>query len=109
MSLLQSYVDAMREGDAQRAAALFSEDALFHDEAPRAVGMDPLVAKGREAIQELFSRLVANGGLRIESVCICRNAMRYDVVVTEEMVVKTLGVATEEGGLITEYQVRAVM
>ena len=109
MSALQDYVDAMREGNARKAAALFSEDALFNDEAPKAVGMDPLVAKGREAIQELFSRLVANGGLKIECVCICGNAMRYDIVVTEDLVVQTLGVATEADGLIAEYQVRAVI
>lgn len=107
MSLLQQYVEGLRDGDAEKLAAVFSADALFNDEAPSAMGMDAIVLNGADAIRENFSGLLANGGMNIQNVCICGPAMRYDIVLSPDFSIRALGVATEKDGKIVEYQVRA--
>ncbi len=107
MSLLQTYIDGLRAGDASLVASIFSEDALFNDEAPVAMGMDPIVLNGRAAIEENFGAMLGGGGLNLADVCILDNVMRYDIVIAEGMVVKALGVATVKDGQVVEYQVRA--
>ena len=83
-------------------------DALFNDEAPRAMGMDAIVLKGAAAIRENFSGLLANGGMNIENVCINGNAMRYDIVLSPDFSIRALGVATVENNRIASYEVMAV-
>jgi len=107
MSLLQTYIDGICEGDADKVASVFAENALFNDAAPEAMGMDPLVFNSREGIKENFAGLLANGGLNVQDVCIVGHSVRYDIVLAPEMVVKALGVATIENGQIVEYQVGA--
>ncbi len=108
MSLLESYVEGLREGDAEKIGSVFSDDALFHDDAPRTVGMDPIILRGRAAIVENFAKLTAGGGLTIDNVAFNENSMRYDIVMSPEMSICCLGVYKEEGGKIAEYFVTAV-
>ncbi len=108
MSLLEPYVEGLRSGSAEKMGAVFSDDGLFHDEAPATVGMDPIVLKGREAIVDNFRSLLANGGMVVEDVAYNANALRYDIVMGPEMRIRCLGVYQERDGLITEYFVTAV-
>jgi ketosteroid isomerase-like protein len=107
MSLLKTYIDGLKKGDAEQVASVFTEDAVFNDKAPEAMGMDAIVLQGKVAIQENFTGLLANGGLTIEDVAFCGNAVRYDIVIAEGLVVKALGLATETDGLISHYEVEA--
>ena len=107
MSLLEPYVEGLRGGDAQKMGAVFAEDALFHDEAPKSVGMDLIELRGRAAIVESFSKMLAGGGMTVEHVAFNGNAMRYDIVMSPDLSIRCLGVYTERDGLITEYRVTA--
>lgn len=108
MSLLESYVLGLRSGDAEKMGAVFAEDGLFHDEAPTVAGMDPIILNGRAAIVENFGALLANGGITIDNVAFNQNAMRYDIVMSPDFVIRCLGVYQDRDGLITEYRVTAV-
>jgi hypothetical protein len=113
MPLLQSYVDGLREGDADKVASVYSETALFNDEAPSAMGMDPIVLNGRDAVRDNFAALMGGGGMDIQNVCIMEDTnknievMRYDIVLGEGLAIKALGVATVKDGEIVDYQVQA--
>ncbi len=107
MSLLQAYCDYVKAGDVKKVASLFTEDAYFLDEAPVKLGLDPIEANGKKAIEEMFEGLLAGGGLTIENIGINGNAMRYDVNLGG-MSVLALGVMKEENNLIKEYRVTAV-
>ena len=108
MNLLETYVEGLREGDAAKVGSVFSEDARFHDEAPRTVGMDPIILSGRAAIVENFAKLLAHGGMTIDAVAFNDNAMRYDIVMSPELSICCLGVYKEEGGEIVEYFVTSI-
>lgn len=107
MSLLENYIEGIKSGDADKVATVFAENALFNDAAPEAMGMDALVLNSREAIRENFATLLANGGLNVQDVCFTGNAVRYDIVLAPELVVKALGLATVENGQIVRYDVVA--
>jgi len=108
MSLLQTYIEGLRAGDAPRMGTVFSERALFHDDAPRTLGMDPIILRGRAAIVENFQKLLANGGMTVDNVAFNDNAIRYDIVLGPDTSIRCLGVYKEEGGQITEYFVTSV-
>lgn len=107
MSILETYVQCLKSGDAPRIAALFAEDAVFHDEAPTKMGFDPIIVKGRPDITEFYQKTFKRGAMSVNNVGINGNSMRYDVVVGK-MSLLCLGVVTEEKGLIKEYRVIAV-
>jgi len=108
MSLLEAYITGLREGDAEKIGSVFADDALFHDDAPRTVGMDPIILRGRAAIVENFAKLTAAGGLKIENVAFNDNAMRYDIVTSPELSIRCLGVYQQRDGEIVEYFVTSV-
>ena len=107
MSLLATYVEGLKEGNAEKVGSVFSENALFNDQAPKVMGMDAIVLNGRDAIQENFAGFFTNGGMNVENICINGSAMRYDIVLGEGLAIKALGVAKEENGTIVEYEVQA--
>ena len=107
MNILENYVRHLKAGDAPRIAALFAEDAVFHDEAPAKMGFDPIVVKGRRNIEEFYQKTFKRGGMSVGNVGINGNSMRYDVTVGK-MSLLCLGVVTAEKGLIKEYRVIAV-
>lgn len=107
MSLLKKYSEYLNAGEAEKLTALFTEDALFHDEAPTKLGQDPLILNGRNEIASFFDAILAGGGLGITNVGINGNAMRYDVSLGDTSLL-ALGVVTEEHGLIKEYRVIGV-
>ncbi len=107
MSILQTYSQALKAGDAAAMAALFAEDGRFHDEAPVKLGLDAIVVSGRPNIEEFFRRTFKGGGMDVGNVGINGNAMRYDVGVGK-ITLLCLGVVREEKGLIQEYRVIAV-
>ena len=107
MSILQTYSQALKAGDAAAISALFAEDARFHDEAPVKVGLDPIVVSGHGNIEEFYRRTFKRGGMDVSNVGINGNAMRYDVRVGQ-VTLLCLGVVREEKGLIKEYRVIAV-
>jgi len=107
MSILETYVQCLKAGDALRIAALFAEDAVFHDEAPAKMGFEPIIVKGHQNIEEFYRKTFKRGGMSVSNVGINGNSMRYDVVVGK-IVLLCLGVVTEEKGLIRQYRVIAV-
>jgi hypothetical protein len=107
MSILETYVQCLKAGDAPRIAALFADDAVFHDEAPAKMGFDPIIVKGHQNIEEFYSKTFKRGGMSISNVGINGNSMRYDVTVGKISLL-CLGAVTEEKGLIKEYRVIAV-
>jgi hypothetical protein len=107
MSILETYVQALKAGDASRIAALFAEDAIFHDEAPVKVGFDPIIVRGHQNIEEFYRKTFKHGGMNVSNVGINGNSMRYDVTVGKTVLL-CLGVVTEEKGLIKQYRVIAV-
>jgi len=107
MSILETYVQCLKAGDALRIAALFAEDAVFHDEAPAKMGFEPIIVKGHQNIEEFYRKTFKRGGMSVSNVGINGNSMRYDVVVGKISLL-CLGVVTEEKGLIKEYRVIAV-
>ncbi len=108
MSLLETYVEGLREGDAAKVGSVFSDAALFHDDAPRTVGMDPIILRGRAAIVDNFAKLMVRGGLTIDNVAFNDNAMRYDIVMSPELSICCLGVYQEKDGKIVEYFVTSI-
>jgi len=107
MSILETYVQSLKAGDAPRIAALFAEDAVFHDEAPAKMGFDPIIVKGHQNIEEFYRKTFKRGGMSVSNVGINGNSMRYDVTVGNISLL-CLGVVIEEKGLIKEYRVTAV-
>jgi hypothetical protein len=105
MSLLVTYIEALKAGDARKLASVFSEDGVFDDHAPTAMGLEPMILEGRKAIEETFSALLAGGGLNVQNVAYNDNAIRYDMVLSEQLVVRALGVYQAENGKITHYHV----
>ncbi len=107
MHLLEQYSQHLKDGDAKKLAALFTEDAVFNDYAPTALDQPPISLKGRKEIEALFEALLANGGLNVINVGVNGNAMRYDIDLGG-MVMLALGVMETKGDLIKEYNVTAV-
>jgi len=107
MNLLETYSQCLKAGDGARIGVLFAEDAEFHDEAPAKVGLDPIVVKGRQNIEEFFRQTFKHGGMNVSNIGINGDAMRYDVAVGK-IVLLCLGVVKEEKGLIRQYRVIAV-
>ena len=107
MSILETYVQSLKAGDAPRIAALFAEDAEFHDEAPTKMGFDPIIVRGHQNIEDFYRKTFRNGGMTVNNVGINGNSMRYDVTVGKISLL-CLGVVTEEKGLIKKYRVIAV-
>ena len=107
MNLLETYSQCLKAGDATRIGALFAEDAEVHDEAPAKLGLDPIIVKGRQNIEEFFKQTFKHGGMNVSNIAINGNAMRYDVAVGK-IVLLCLGVVTQEKGLIKQYRVIAV-
>ena len=107
MSILETYVQSLKDGDASRIAALFAEDAVFHDEAPAKMGFAPIIVRGHGNIKEFYAKTFKRGGMNVSNVGINGNAMRYDVAVGKVSLL-CLGVVTEEKGLIKQYRVIAV-
>lgn len=107
MNLLETYSQCLKAGDATRIGALFAEDAGFYDEAPAKLGLDPIIVKGRQNIEEFFKQTFKHGGMNVCNIGINGNSMRYDVTVGK-IVLLCLGVVTEEKGLIKQYRVIAV-
>lgn len=106
MNLLETYCQCLMAGDSTKIARLFAENAEFHDEAPAKLGLDPIVVKGRNNIEEFFRKTFKHGGMKVSNVAINGNAMRYDVMVGN-IVLLCLGVVQEESGLIKRYRVVA--
>ena len=104
MSLLKKCVEYAREGNAQKIASIFSEDADFHDEGPTALGQKAIIIKGRETIRGIFEKIFKTGGLDISDVATNGNAMRYDVTIAGTKI-RALGVMEEENGLISSYRI----
>jgi hypothetical protein len=107
MTILETYVQCLKAGDAPRIAALFAEDAVFHDEAPVKMGFDPIIVRGHQTIEDFYRKTFKRGGMDVSNVGINGNSMRYDVVVGKISLL-CLGVVTEEKGLIKQYRVIAV-
>jgi len=107
MSILETYVQCLKAGDALRIAALFAEDGEFYDEAPAKLGFDPIAVNGRRNIEEFYRKTFKHGGMNVSNIGINGNAMRYDVTVGKTVLL-CLGVVTEEKGLIRQYRVIAV-
>jgi len=107
MSTLETYIQCLKAGDAPRIAALFAEDAVFHDEAPAKMGFDPIIVRGHQNIEDFYRKTFKHGGMNVSNVAINGNSMRYDVVVGKISLL-CLGVVTEEKGLIKKYHVIAV-
>ncbi len=107
MSILETYIQCLKAGDAPRIAALFAEDAVFHDEAPAKMGFDPIIVRGHQNIEDFYRKTFKHGGMNVSNVAINGNSMRYDVVVGKISLL-CLGVVTEEKGLIKKYHVIAV-
>lgn len=107
MSILGTYVGCLKAGDASQIAALFAEDAVFHDEAPAKFGLDPILVKGQKNIEGFFQQTFKRGGMTVNNIGINGNAMRYDVTVGKTVLL-CLGVAKVQDGLIREYHVIAV-
>ena len=105
MSLLEKYLEYLAAGDAEKMASLFSEDAVFYDEGPTKMGMDPITVTGREAIKTFFQQVFsAQGPVKPSNVNINGNAMRYDVKIGD-LTILALGLMKEENGLIIDYRV----
>lgn len=107
MGILQTYITALKAGDAAAISALFAEEARFQDEAPAKVGLEPILVVGRSQIGDFFRETFRRGGMSVSNVGINGNAMRYDVQVGKTVLL-CLGVVREEKGLIREYRVIAV-
>jgi hypothetical protein len=107
MGILETYSQALKAGDFVKIAALFADDAVFHDDAPAKMGFDPIIVKGRHNIEEFFRLTFKNGGMNVNNIGINGDAMRYDVVVGK-ITLLCLGVVTEQKGLIKQYRVIAV-
>jgi hypothetical protein len=107
MTLLEKYSQYLKTGDASAIAALFDKDGEFCDDAPSKLGLKPISFRGRQKIEAFFRETFKGDGLNVTNVAINGNAMRYDVVVGE-VVLLCLGVVKEEDGLIKEYRVVAV-
>ena len=107
MGLLETYSQCLKAGEYMKIAALFADDAVFHDEAPARIGFDPIVVNGRHNIEEFFRLTFKHGGMNVTNIGINGNAMRYDVVVGK-VTLLCLGVLTEQKGLIKQYRVTAV-
>lgn len=106
-ALLEKYSQYLKLGDAGGVAALFPEDGEFYDDAPTALGFQPISVKGRRKIEEFFRETFKSGGLQLANVAINGNAMRYDVTIGKSVLL-CLGVVTEGKGLIKRYTVVAV-
>jgi hypothetical protein len=104
MNLLEKYCEYAKAGDSGKFSDLFAEDAIFHDEAPTQIGMDPIHLEGRAAIKETFDMIFSQGGTDIANIAIYGNAMRYDVI-SGDVTFPCLGVMQEENGLIKQYNV----
>ena len=106
-NLLETYSQCLKAGDHVKIASLFTDDAVFHDDAPAKIGFDPIIVNGRHNIEEFFRMTFKNGGMNVSNVGINGNAMRYDVVVGK-VTLLCLGVVSESKGLIRQYRVIAV-
>ncbi len=106
-ALLEKYSQYVKLGDAAGVAALFAEDGEFYDDAPSALGLQPISVKGRRSIEEFFRETFKRGGLQVTNVAINGSAMRYDVAVGKTVLL-CLGVVKEGNGLIETYRVVAV-
>jgi len=104
MSLLQSYIECLKEGNANRMASLFAEDAEFLDYVPVNQGRPPTILRGRDSIEAFFKQTFDRGGLDVSNVAVNGNAMRYDIVVRDRSIL-ALSMMKEESNLIKEYQV----
>ncbi len=107
MSLLQSYIECLKAGDAVRLASLFAQDAEFCDHVPVNQGRPPIILKGRENIEAFFKQAFDQGGLDVSNVATNGNVIRYDIVV-RGMSILALGAMKEENSLVREYRVVSV-
>ena len=105
MQLISKYIQCLEEGDAEKIALLFKKDAIFFDEGPLKMGMDPVTLKGRKAIKTFFEQVFSSQGpIKASNIIINANAVRYDVKVGD-LIVFALGLMKEENNLIAEYRV----
>ena len=104
MNLLEKYCETLKAADVDGFCDLFAEDAVFHDEAPALIGLEPIHLEGREAIRETFSMLIPPEGMDISNIAVYENAMRYDIK-TGDVIFPALGVMKKENGRIKEYHV----
>jgi hypothetical protein len=105
---LSKYIQCLEEGDADKIALLFTKDALFFDEGPSKMGMDPVTLKGRKAIQTFFEQVFSSQGpIKASNIIINGNAVRYDVKIGD-LVVFALGLMKEKNNLIAEYRVNVL-
>ena len=80
MHLLEKYIQSLGEGHAEKIASLFTEDAVFFDEGPIKMGMDPITLRGRKVIKTFFEQVFSSQGpVKTSNIIINGNAMRYDV------------------------------
>jgi hypothetical protein len=107
MNLLQTYTDCLKNGDAEKLASIFTEDAIFNDNGPSKFGQKPINLIGRNEIESFFKRALARGGFKISNININKNAMRYDIQIGGTLFL-ALGVMREEKNLIKEYIVTVV-
>lgn len=104
MHVLEKYCEFLKAGDVEKFCDLFTEDAIFHDEAPTQIGMDALHLEGKAAIKDTFSIVIPPEGIEIENIAVYGNAMRYDLK-NGDVTFLALGVMKDENGLIKEYHV----
>ena len=105
MSILEKYVEGLNQGDAEKIAALFMEDAKFDDGGARPFGFDDLRAEGKENIKAAFAGVFAGAKVKAEIVRLNPASMEYDVYLGD-LHIPCIGTATVKDDLITEYIVR---
>lgn len=105
MTMLENYVACLNEGDADKMAALFTENCKFDDGGARPFGFDDLNVEGRENVRAAFKGVFDAFKVKAEIVKENPNSMEYDVTLGE-LFIPCIGAMTLQDGLIKEYIVR---
>ncbi|MFO7962336.1 MAG: nuclear transport factor 2 family protein [Desulfobacterales bacterium] len=108
MKMLENYLRCLREGDAEKMASLFSENAHFFDEGPVKMNQEPISLNGREKIKKFFKNVFSSQGALIpKNVLFNGNAMRYDVEIGG-ILFNALGLMKMDDEFISEYRVNVL-
>lgn len=108
MHILESYIKALNDLDADALAACFAEDCLFEDKAAPSV----LRVEGRENLRALFTKAFQRkpGEMIATIYSLKGNTMEYDCLgfggQEKQVHSRCVGTALLEDGLIKEYYVR---
>ena len=108
MHLIEQYLDCLTNGDAEKMASLFSNDAVFYDEGPAKMGADPVDIKGKETIKTFFEQVFTMyKPIKAYNILINGNALRYDLKLGD-LTFFALGLMKIENNLISEYRVKVL-